>query len=210
MMGVVLYGFPRPRRTRSFVFDRSAIPFMPWGEFEGRTVGVRGLYPQESVYKATASEDGETGTETTETTRIEYFFVAPIRNIVVRELVLFATYHRIYVDTADDTYHYRWYWQLCEAFPKDASGTGVPGWEIRALTAEELIFELTRGPAASAGWTNHYNPVQRVYRGLLVRGYLTVRWRGTSWTDGGSMSGAGLANLGSIGYVGATLWYEEL
>ena len=196
-------------RITTYLVMADMIPVQPWGTFGGALKSVRALIPIVEAVRVTRDFTSGTGSETAETNRLEIFFISPFKNIIVNEFAVFITGLLVYVSTTTDTYHYRAYWQLISATPKEAKGVDTSGWDFTPLTDEVMIDDYSRGAASTAGWYYSGRYVQKVWRSIVCPGYLTLRWRTTSWTDGGSVSGHGM-RLDNTDMLGALLDAEVL
>jgi len=198
------------RRITDVLVLSNAITVQPWALLNGVLKNVRAVLPVHGYRPTDANVDGTTGAETVETTRIDRLFIFPYKNVAVKKLVFYNTYFRCYVNTAVDTYHYRYYLQLCKARPVEAVGADTSGWNVESITGEKLLDEYSRGAEAAAGWYNYGRWVQRMFKDVYCPDWLVLRWRGTSWTEGGAVSGAGYGRLGSSDYMGVVLEVEVL
>jgi len=198
------------RRIAEVLVPSELVPCHPRGTLNGVLKHVRAAVPVHGYRPTDVTVNGETGPETVETTRIDRLFIAPFRKVVVKKLTFYFEEVRCYVDAVADTYHYRYYGQLCSAEAVEAVGGAASGWDVKAVVDEKLIDEYSRGAEAAAGWYNYDRYVQRVFENVFCPGWLAFRWRGTSWTEGGATSGIGYTRLGNPGYMGILLEVEVL
>jgi len=138
---------------------------------------------------ASANVDSGTGTETTETERLNSIFTLPyLGKGNLKSYMIFVRYYRTYVDTVAGTYYYRMYIQPV-AYKYDGTTAN--------LETERLIHEYTRSEAGAEVWTNvGVNAKLRVQNAnLAFEGCLGFRLRTTSWGPAGATTGLGFYGL---------------
>jgi len=136
--------------------------------------------------------DGSTGTETSETERINKVFLGGFKKGTLLDWYVDLRCLRCYISTTIATYNFRLYAQ--PVVWDRATDT------LKNLTPEVLVASHSESQVATAGWYNR--PVNARHFEVDVNvsfdGLLGMRVRGTSWASVAATSGHGLYGLNQL------------